>query len=75
MVRMRGFEEAAKQAGHVGMFYTLTYPSKFHRFTTFVPFLNVAKYSLMASALLNLTMTAARTGIYFYSFLLTKKMN
>ncbi len=34
MVRMRGFEEAAKQAGHVGMFYTLTCPSKFHRFTT-----------------------------------------
>jgi hypothetical protein len=34
MVRMRGFEEAAQQAGHVGMFYTLTCPSKFHRFTT-----------------------------------------
>lgn len=34
MVRMRGFEEAAKQAGHVGTFYTLTCPSKFHPFTT-----------------------------------------
>lgn len=34
MVRMRGFEDAATQAGHVGMFYTLTCPSKYHRFTT-----------------------------------------
>lgn len=34
MVRMRGFEEAAKLAGHVGMFYTLTCPSKYHRMTT-----------------------------------------
>jgi hypothetical protein len=33
MVRMRGFENAATQAGHVGMFYTLTCPSKFHRFS------------------------------------------
>ncbi|WP_051542543.1 replication endonuclease [Thiothrix lacustris] len=33
MVRMRGFEDAATKAGHVGMFYTLTCPSKFHRYT------------------------------------------
>lgn len=33
MVRMRGFENAATAQGHVGMFYTLTCPSKFHRFT------------------------------------------
>lgn len=33
MVRMRGFEQAATQAGHVGVMYTLTCPSKFHRFT------------------------------------------
>jgi hypothetical protein len=32
MVRMRGFENAATQAGHVGMFYTLTCPFKFHRY-------------------------------------------
>ncbi|MBK8454115.1 MAG: replication endonuclease [Thiofilum sp.] len=30
MVRMRGFENAAKALGHVGMFYTLTCPSKYH---------------------------------------------
>lgn len=30
MARMRGFEEYAKAAGHIGMFYTLTAPSKFH---------------------------------------------
>ncbi|HRJ51260.1 MAG TPA: replication endonuclease [Candidatus Thiothrix moscowensis] len=33
MVRMRGFENAATQAGHIGTFYTLTCPSKYHRFT------------------------------------------
>ncbi len=32
MVRMRGFENAATAQGHVGVFYTLTCPSKFHRF-------------------------------------------
>jgi hypothetical protein len=30
MVRMRGFEHTAKALGHVGMFYTLTCPSKYH---------------------------------------------
>jgi hypothetical protein len=30
MVRMRGFEEWAQSQGHVGMFYTITTPSKFH---------------------------------------------
>ncbi len=31
MVRMRGFEDYAKQQNHVAMFYTLTCPSKYHR--------------------------------------------
>ncbi len=31
MVRIRGFEEVAKVACHVGMFYTLTAPSAYHR--------------------------------------------
>ncbi|MBZ6064681.1 replication endonuclease [Aeromonas schubertii] len=30
MVRMRGFEELAKEAGHTGLFVTLTAPSQFH---------------------------------------------
>ncbi|WP_297931151.1 replication endonuclease [uncultured Aggregatibacter sp.] len=30
MVRMRGFEEVAKQLGHAGEFYTLTAPSCYH---------------------------------------------
>jgi hypothetical protein len=30
MCRMRGFEELAKQVGHVALFWTLTTPSRFH---------------------------------------------
>ncbi|PTT44897.1 replication endonuclease [Aeromonas sp. HMWF016] len=30
MVRMRGFEELAKEQGHVGLFVTLTAPSQYH---------------------------------------------
>jgi hypothetical protein len=30
MVRMRGFEQVAEQFGHVGLFITLSAPSKFH---------------------------------------------
>jgi hypothetical protein len=33
MVRMRGFEDYAKAAGHTALFYTLTTPSKFHRYS------------------------------------------
>lgn len=31
MVRMRGFENEAKENGHVGLFLTFTCPSKYHR--------------------------------------------
>lgn len=30
MTRMRGFEEVAEKLGHIGEFYTLTCPSKYH---------------------------------------------
>lgn len=30
MVRLRGFEELAKESGHVGLFVTLTAPSQYH---------------------------------------------
>ena len=33
MVRMRGFEDYASEQGHVAMFYTLTTPSKYHRYS------------------------------------------
>jgi len=33
MIRMAGFEAYAQQYGYVGEFYTLTCPSKYHRFT------------------------------------------
>ena len=33
MVRMRGFEDYAKSQGHVAMFYTITCPSKYHRYS------------------------------------------
>lgn len=34
MVRMRGFEDLAKEKGLVGCFFTVTCPSKFHAFKT-----------------------------------------
>lgn len=33
MVRIKGFEQCAETAGHVGLFVTLTAPSKYHRMT------------------------------------------
>lgn len=33
MVRIKGFEQCAEAAGHVGLFITLTAPSKYHRMT------------------------------------------
>ncbi len=33
MVRIKGFEQCAETAGHVGVFITLTAPSKYHRMT------------------------------------------
>ncbi|WP_432209996.1 replication endonuclease [Marinobacter alkaliphilus] len=33
MVRIKGFEQCAEAAGHVGLFLTLTAPSKYHRMT------------------------------------------
>lgn len=33
MVRIKGFEQCAEAAGHVGVFITLTAPSKYHRMT------------------------------------------
>jgi len=37
MVRMRGFETVAGELNHAAMFYTVTCPSRFHRFTKFKP--------------------------------------
>lgn len=34
MTRIRGFEELAKEKNHVGMFYTVTCPSRFHKKAT-----------------------------------------
>ncbi|MEW8131473.1 MAG: replication endonuclease [Candidatus Thiodiazotropha endolucinida] len=34
MVRIRGFDDYAVKYGHTALFFTLTLPSKYHRFTT-----------------------------------------
>jgi hypothetical protein len=33
MVKMRGFEDYARESGDINMFYTLTAPSKYHRYS------------------------------------------
>lgn len=83
MVRIRGFEEASKDLGHDAMFYTITCPSRMHRYKSRVDakgniktYLN-KKYDkttpreaqkYLSKLWAQIRAQLAREGIYIYGF-------